>query len=721
MAQTENNSKIESQSLNYLSADSSLCDPQTDRLGYAPFARNLADSICKMTFGGAYVIAVYGSWNSGKSTLLNFIAHYLKQKQEFEQPIIVPFNPWLFSGSEDITRCFFDQIQSVLNERKFVPRGWKERIADFAKVVSQIPLPYAQTGGAVATLFDDKQKDASDFKETVEDTLLQEEPRLVVTIDDIDRLDAEEIRKLFRLIKAFPNFTDVVYILFFDKKIVTKALEETPELAGTAYLEKIVQFSFDLPIPDKALLRRLLFEKLNAVFKDTAKELVNQTYWSNVYYQGIDHFITKLSDIVRLINNLSLTYPAVKNEVNPVDLIAIESLRTFCPIMYNIIRENPRAFAGQADTQSSVEQTVNVKSLHNSWIAQLQDEDKEPVIRLLLRLFPKLEVVWGNTYYAVQQEIIWYEQLRVCSLERFPIYFRLVLPESELSTPKMKAILALAQDAKIFGENLVELAKQKLPDGTTQVQAFLEWLENSTEEIPLNCIPSIVQALFDVGDQLLRPEDEACGMFDFGNDIRIERIIWQVLRRLDEPARFDVLQESMSNGNAFSTIVRQVATFSQQQGKYGAEQPSPEEKLLSVQHLQELEKLAAHRLQEAAQQNSLLQAPDLPHILCCWQQWTSEEEVGQWVQKVVTHDDGLIMFLEKFLEKTFSHSGSDVSGKYYQFNQKLLESFLKPSQIIDRAKILAENTELTENQKTAIRQFIKENDTGSSNSETLRE
>lgn len=168
MAETESNSKVESQSLNYLSADSSLCDPQTDRLGYAPFAKNLADSICQMTFGGAYVIAVYGSWNSGKSTLLNFIAHYLKQKPENEQPIIVPFNPWLFSGSEDITRCFFDQIQSVLNERKFVPRGWKERIADFAKVVSQIPLPYAQTGGAVATLFDDKQKDASDFKETVE-------------------------------------------------------------------------------------------------------------------------------------------------------------------------------------------------------------------------------------------------------------------------------------------------------------------------------------------------------------------------------------------------------------------------------------------------------------------------------------------------------------------------------------------------------------------------
>jgi len=154
MAQ-KNNSEVESEELNDLSTDNPLSDPKTDRLGYATFARHLADSICKMTFPQGFVIALYGSLGSGKSTILNFIIHYLKQKPEEEQPIIVPFNPWLFSGQEDITRRFFEQLKTVLSQGKSVPKGLKARLADVAKVVSEIPLPYAQTGNAIATLFDD--------------------------------------------------------------------------------------------------------------------------------------------------------------------------------------------------------------------------------------------------------------------------------------------------------------------------------------------------------------------------------------------------------------------------------------------------------------------------------------------------------------------------------------------------------------------------------------
>ncbi len=113
MAQTE---------INDISADSSLVDPEKDLLGYANFAKYLADSICKMTFPEGFVIAVYGSWNSGKSTLLNFVVHYLQQKPDEEQPIIVPFNPWLLSGHENITRRFFEQLQNVLSKESSVPK-----------------------------------------------------------------------------------------------------------------------------------------------------------------------------------------------------------------------------------------------------------------------------------------------------------------------------------------------------------------------------------------------------------------------------------------------------------------------------------------------------------------------------------------------------------------------------------------------------------------------
>lgn len=588
MAQTQ-----ETQEKNDHPRDIPSIDPQTDRLGYTTFAKYLADSICQMTFEEGFVIAVQGPWGSGKSTLLNFVVHYLQQKPEEEQPIIVPFNPWLFSGHQDITKRFFDQLQDVLTKETYVPKGVKERIAAFAQVIAEIPLPYAQAGRAVATLFDDKQKEASDLKEEVEDTVVQQKQRIVVTVDDIDRLPTEDIKQLFRIFKAIPGFNNVVYLLVFDKEVISKALSETKEASPEAYLNKIIQVTFELPSPDKISLRRLLFEKLDIVLTDTPKELIEQTRWGNIYFQGLDHFITNLRNIASLSDHIILTYPVVKGEVNVVDFIVLQSLRVFCPTAYDIIRKNKNAFVGYVN--SSVEE---FKNFHNTWSTQLQDEDKEPVKKLLMHLFPKLEVVWGNTEEG-KQESKWREQLRICCPEIFPTYFRLVLSEGELFNTQIKTILPLACDTKALGENLVELANQIRPDGTTQVRAFLESLDYDSEEIPTDCIGSIVFALFDVGEQLLRPEDQPHTMFDVGNEIIISRIISNQLRRLDEPARFDVLKTAISQGKALSIINSEVETWGQQQGKSDSDTSIPEaEWLISAQHLKELEEIVAKRQQE---------------------------------------------------------------------------------------------------------------------------
>ena len=423
MAQSESNSQVESDNFNDLLADKPLIKPQQDRLGYAPFARHLAESICQMNVLGGFVIAVYGPWGFGKSTLLNFLDYYLQQKPENEQPIIVHFNPWLFSGDEDITKRFINQIQMSLSQLKALPEGFKARITNLVRAVSEIPVPYAETGKALVKLFDHQQRDTSELKEELEDTLKERHPRIVVTIDDIDKLTAEDIKQLFHLLGGMPNFNNVVYFLLFDPQVVINKLGNTEGIPGE-YLQKVVQVPFELPIPDKTLLRRLLFEKLNAIFTDIPKQLFEQSHWGNVYFQGIDHFITNPRDVTYLTNILTVTYAAVKGEVNPVDFIAIEALRVFQPMIYDIILKNPQFFAGHLANQSLLISTIDeFKRFHNSWLAQLQERDREPVKQLLLHFFPKLNAIWHNTYYNAKHESIWRSQLRVCSLKIFPNYF----------------------------------------------------------------------------------------------------------------------------------------------------------------------------------------------------------------------------------------------------------------------------------------------------------
>jgi len=695
-----------------LSADKALTDPSGDRLGYAPFARNIAESICKMVPAEGFVIAVYGSWGSGKTTLLNFVEAFLKEEIENQRIVVVRFNPWWFSGQEDLTRRFFDLVGTCLKNRKVVREQVLKQIANLADLASAIPVPESQYAKILAWLLRRgiSKKDMPELKASIANALRAQPKRVLVVIDDIDRLAADEIRQLFRVVKAVADFPQVVYILAFDRKVVIEALKgEQGTVPGEAYLEKIVQLPFELPVPDRVSLRRLLFEKLDGILANSSKELFDQTYWANVYFEGIDHFISTPRAIVRLVNALSVSYPVVQGEVNPVDFIAIETLRIFCPLSYDMIRKNPDMFAGH--TSGAVAFSADyAKQFHDSWIGLVPESDREPIRRLLLRVFPKLQAVWENKHYGPESGSVWRKGLRICAPELLPVYFRLAIPEGSLSNAEMTAILREAGDSEEFGAALVELSGQLRPDGTTRVRAFLERLEDYTaKEIPSETIPSIFKALFEVGDQLLRPEDENRGMLDFGNDIRIGRVVVQLLRRLEEPQRYEALKDAISHRQAISTIVSEIATLGQQHGRYGAK-PEPEgEWYVNAQHLNDLEELGLEKIRQAAKQRMLLQAKDFIHILYRWEDWANKEEVRRWIKEVTAEDKTLAVFIAHFLTQSFRQTLTDKVGmKFQKLDYESLAHFLELPSVIERTKRIAEDGTLTEYERTAAGDLIQE-------------
>jgi len=700
--------------LEALSTDKPITNPKEDRLGYDSFAQYLTRIICKALPNDGLVIGIQGPWGSGKTSLLNLIVHHLKHMPEEEKPLTVQLNLWGFTTREDLTRRFLGQLEGVLSKGKGLSKKAIRLLSEFLEVVAELPLPYTSSGKTISRLLR-REKVLPNLKKELVNKLKKQKKKILVVIDDVDRLTADEIRQLFGLVKAVADFPKVIYLLAYDKNVVVKALEEVQKIPGEDFLEKVVQIPINLPMPDKTSLRKIFFEQLGAILKDIPEYLFDQAYWSNVYWEGIDHFLATPRDIVRLTNALSVILPAVKDEVNPVDFVAIETLRLFCPIAYDIVRENPTVFTGYADYSKDKHLLDELKSFHDYWLKQVSPKDQLPVKRLLVRLFPKFESVWSNISYTQGWESTWRKQLQVCSPDIFPVYFQFALPEGLISNPELKAILALSKDTGAFGKKLIELANQKRPDGTTKAGALLERLEDYTQkEIPLEYIPAIVQAFFSVGDQLLRPEDESKGLLDLGNDIRIGRIIWQLLNRLPELERFEILKEAIKNGEAISIIVEEVTTIGQQHGKYGSELKPEEKRLLNVEHLEELEKLVLGKIRESANRGYLLQAPQLPHILYRWCDWEKPEgEAEEWVQKIISTDEGLLFFLEKFLQKSYVQSASDAFPRVrYRLDPKSLEPFLDPSKIVDRVQNILVNEKLTktEKQQIALKQFLREYD-----------
>ncbi len=98
-------------------------------------------------------------------------------------------------------------------------------------------------------------------------------------MDDIDRLDKQEVQAIFKLVKLSADFPFVSYVLAFDEEMVAAALaEKYGNLeAGKKFLEKIIQVPLHLPPVRSEILRDLCFEGINAA---SESETVFTCDWS---------------------------------------------------------------------------------------------------------------------------------------------------------------------------------------------------------------------------------------------------------------------------------------------------------------------------------------------------------------------------------------------------------------------------------------------------------
>jgi predicted KAP-like P-loop ATPase len=526
--------------LTALSADRPCSNPGDDLFGHAPFAESLADSICRYPGNDGLVLALYGPWGSGKSTVLSYVRHFLEQRPEAEQPAIVTFNPWWFSGQENLARAFLGQLQAVLPAKNAKFKKLGDLLGDFAEGVGGLIDLSGLTGGAggkigklVGMVTKRKPKDVPALKSEISKILRDAQTRILVIIDDIDRLTPEETRQLFTVIKALADFPNVVYLLAFDREVAAQAIEQQSGMPGERYLEKIIQVPFELPPVDRVALRAALFKRLDEILGDTSDGLFDHSYWTNAFHDGIDPLIQVPRDVIRFTNTLAVTYPAVRGEVNPVDFIALEAIRVFVPSLYDVIRTNQDKFSGHSrDNRYDGEQRA-IAAFHEQWVQALPESLRSSTKALLERIFPKI----GQMGYGADWLAQWRRGLRACHPDVFPTYFRMTVPPGTVRRSEMLALLSLAEAPAALGEALVQATSVQRPDGLSKARALLERLMDHVEkDIPDEHISVFIGVLFNIGDSLVLDSDER-GSFDFGNESRITRVVYHLLKRVDGTQR----------------------------------------------------------------------------------------------------------------------------------------------------------------------------------------
>jgi predicted KAP-like P-loop ATPase len=523
-----------------------------------------------------------------------------------------------------------------------------------------------------------------------------------------------EIQEVFRTVKAVADFPNMTYLLAFDRRLVTDALGSLKPGSGDEYLEKIVQLPFDLPPPDRQSLWTFFSERLDSILSQAKTTPFDRTYWGNVFLDGISKFLETPRDVIRLTNALSLTFRAVADEVNPVDFVAIETFRVFLPEVYDIVRRNKEMFAGSSPNGSPRPRRDDLKKFHDEWLNGPAISDRRytnPVQTMLKRLFPRFNSVWENIQYGPEWEPQWRLQRRVCSEDIFPVYFSFTVPTGELSNLEMQSILGEAADRARFSETLRRLANKPRPDGTSYLTSLLDRLQDYTQSvIPTENIEPIVLVLFDIGDELVIPGQMGLvGSARIGNDILMSQITWQLLRRVDRDGRFRILEQAFRGGRAIYMMQQAVVVLGQQQGKYGERTEPEEEWFVTSEQLASLEALLIERIKVAAEDGVLLGCPGLPWVLNFWRAMGNEAEVKKWAMETTKEDSNLALFLEKFMQVTAIFTfGGVVPKKHDRLDPEWVRPYLDPDGMLERVRTLTKLDSLTERQRRAARQFLKE-------------
>lgn len=692
-----------------LSADRPSIDPKDDLFGHAPFAKSLADSICRYPGSDGLVLALYGPWGSGKSTVLGYVGHYIEQQSEEDRPVVVPFNPWWFSGQENLARAFLGQLQAVLPNKSDKFKRLGDLLGDFAEGVGGLIDLSGVTGGAagklgklVGMLTKRKPKDVPALKSEISKILREAKKRILVVIDDIDRLTPDETRQLFTVIKALADFPNVVYLLAFDRDVAAQAIEQQSGLPGERYLEKIIQVPFELPPIERVALQAALFKRLDQVLGDTPDGLFDQSYWTNVFYDGIDPLIQVPRDVVRFTNTLSVTYPAVRGEVNPVDFIALEAVRVFLPDLYGVVRANANRFSGYSRDDRYEGDRNAAHAFRQGWVNQVPESLRASTQALLERIFPKISQMGYGSEWLNE----WRRELRACHPDVFPIYFRLTVPLGAVRRNEIMALLSLAASPTDFGDALVRAKEEKRPDGLSKARVLLERLMDHVEkDIPDEHIPLVIQAIFNIGDSLIDPTDER-GAFDFGNISRASRPVYHLLKRLPADQRASVLEAAIKSGSAVAVQAWLLRALDDETTKA---KETNETTLLSADEVSRLKVAWLDRVRVLSGEADFIEHPELPRLLAVWRQWGDGSQVRTWCDRTTASDDGLLALLSKFLQHTRSQTVGDWAVRLQpRLNPTWLESYLDAAVCAERLTQLTRRGAVPSEATEAVSQFLKE-------------
>ncbi|HCT29690.1 MAG TPA: hypothetical protein DIW31_02910 [Bacteroidales bacterium] len=714
-----------------------ICSAE-DELNRNSFAEQLKASLSTWENEESLVISLKGEWGEGKSSVINLLKEQFELTKGQNDPTIIEFNPWAYANQDSLSFHFFNDISSELNLKKDAKKD--DKLAKKLKLYSQlinldneskalkdiIPhliLLLGILGVSANKIFDwipisskwvenslffmgllvllaqlfggvlNKIASYLEFKSITSETspqglkreivnqLIKRKKKLLIVIDDIDRLSQKEICEVFKLIRVNADFPNTIYLLAFDSRIIEANLEEQKGITGKDYLKKIVQVDFNLPYTRNDKIQQFLFKELDKLIHKLPNSIneyfkTENHYWANTYHAGYKNFFKNIRDVKRYINsllfNINLLHREEIFEINPIDFIALEALRVFTPDFYDFMKFRKDLFTdpSEKNNQRRIPNEQRKNEILTA-ISKVEEGLQDSVKKLVNNLFPQLDSIikeTGGVHYVNDFYAIWRKNMRICSKEHFDLYFTLNPDDNagELTQYELEKFIRILKDNDETEKLLQEyIANKKFRPLLRKIQDFTE----NREKIPENSAKNLIKGLNNLSDNL---EDEKEGMFDLGLKIELVRVIYQLLSKEDKTYNYKTIKSIADESEGIFGILDLISL----QTHVYEKNPADEKLLFTNENLVELQKIIIEKV-ENTNIDKLLANNYLLHIVNKWKEWGSEEKLNDFITKIKNDRRLFLNFLKHFITVSRSmYVGAYGVSIHKQIGFRNLERFL---------------------------------------------
>lgn len=311
----------------FVQKDEPIKSEDDDYLGFAPDVKYIVDVIEHTESSQSTSIGLAAPWGTGKTSFLNLLKSKLESDERY---IFVNFNPRGSAKVENIQSDFMNLLCDVMRQYHSSFTSYMKDYVNTLQLISEKnPLADWISHLGIDSVEASKSK--------VKDVIVGSRKKLVVLIDDLDRLTAMEILEVLKLIDINSSFPNSFFITAYDKAYVNEVLKkELGYSAAVDYTDKYFSLEYALTEPSYRRKFDLLERLLTGALDKGVLTLTNQELGSvlSLMQSHCETMLPNLRDIKRFYNQFISTYVKIGRDVDFKEYFAVSLIKYAYPDEY---------------------------------------------------------------------------------------------------------------------------------------------------------------------------------------------------------------------------------------------------------------------------------------------------------------------------------------------------------------------------------------------------